>query len=173
MSQAELQLTDIRNSLVAMNNRMSSMEATWNEVKGKGAFAQQQAPQAPTSSVPYEEFSLRSIMPTKADFPMIAAGFGSASSGAVAGFLTRFIPAEGFFGIDATTLAQLVGGWLIYKFGSRWSQYISAFGGGVLINAIGRAFETYGFSLGKFTGGLGLGAGAGGDAVAAGGIAQP
>lgn len=182
----QAELAELQKSLTLINSRLDGMENVWRTMQGKGAFAEDAELTRLKAELekaqkqmqePYGEFSLRSLMPTKADLPMVAAGLGSASAGTVAGFVMRFIPAEGFFGIRAATLAQLVGGWLIYKFGARWSQYISAFGGGVIIRAIGEAFEGFGFSLGSITGGLGLGAPASSPArtpaASVGGIVQP
>lgn len=159
------ELADLQKSLTGISSRLDGMESTWRTMQGKGAFSEgdtelakikaELAQYQKSTQAPYEEFSLRSVMPSQADFPMIAAGLGSASAGAVGGYLMRFIPADGFLGLSAATLAQLAGGWLIYKFGSRWSQYISAFGGGVVIRAIGELFEGFGFSLGRIIPGLG------------------
>ena len=161
MSQVTVAKADLDN----LAARIDNLEATWNNVKGKGMFAEQKSATQQLHELkqqgqqPYEEFSLRSLLPTRADLPMLAAGFGSASAGVVGGYVQNFLKnmkdAQGkVFGMKLSTASQLVAGYLIYKLGGSYNQYIGAFGGGVLIRAIGEAFEQLGFTLGKFTSGF-------------------
>lgn len=97
---------------------------------------------------------LRSLMPNKGDFPLAVAGVGAGMAGTIAGILQAKL---GFLASLDARLVSLVVGWLLYRVRNQW---VSAFGGGVVIGTIG-AF-TFPFVSSALGGAASSGGGGGG-----------
>jgi len=87
---------------------------------------------------------LRSLVPNRADVPMVVAGVGAGLAGTIAGLLQSKIS---FLASFNPAWVALVVGWLLYKFNNQW---VSAFGGGILIGSIGAL--TYPYTAGVLGG---------------------
>ena len=108
-----------------------------------------EASQKAATTPEFEEFSFRKLMPNKADIPLVVAGIGAGSATAVSGFLQSKITQLATYKPE---YVQVLAGWLLYKLGAGSGsirQYLSAFGGGVVIGAIGSLAQSYGLTLGK------------------------
>ncbi|MEK6565569.1 MAG: hypothetical protein AABZ41_02565, partial [Bacteroidota bacterium] len=95
-----------------------------------------------------ESFSFRKLMPNKADIPLLVAGLGAGSATAVSGFLQSKVAMLATYKPE---YIQALAGWALYKLGagSGWRQYLSAFGGGIVIGAVGSLASSYGLTLGR------------------------
>lgn len=106
---------------------------------------QKQLPQAQgEQSKPFEELSLRSLMPTKEDLPLLIAGIGAGSATAISGMIQKNV--SQLAGYRAEFIQAGVG-YFLYKFFQTKQRYVSAFGGGVLIGAIASLAQAYGFTV--------------------------
>jgi len=129
----------------------SALQARFAEVEKK-VLAQPQTSSAVTPQFE-ERMSFSRFMPNKGDVPLLIAGIGAGSASALGGLL------QGKIGQLATykpEYVQLIAGWALYKYfqgkGS-YGQYISAFGGGVVIGAVASLAKQMGLTLDRFVGG--------------------
>jgi len=119
----------------------------------------------------YEEPDLRDLMPTRSDVPMLIAGLGAGSAGAIEGYLEATFKSVSDWVSKQTNAQQAKGiieaivGWLIYA-GARRHQYISPFGGGIFIKGVGDIVEP---SINQFATSLESGGGGGGGTQTTGG----
>lgn len=102
---------------------------------------------------PKQEFAepdfFRDLMPTKADVPIVVAGVGAGSAEAVSGFLQSKVSQLATYKPE---YIQALAGWGLYKYFQRKGgnlQYLSAFGGGIVIGAIGSLAKEGGYTLGR------------------------
>ena len=158
---------------LSRTNEQMQAELTkiWTEVNGKGIFSQPKSPQNSDPTLDRitaleQKFGLkresdfenpdllRRLMPNKsADLPILIAGFGAGSAGAIGGFIAPYVKQlAGPMGISAIQAGELVAGWVIYKWFQTSNKNVSAFGGGILIRAIGEWAEKSGFTAGRFLG---------------------
>jgi hypothetical protein len=83
---------------------------------------------------------IRSLIPTKDDVTLAAAGVG-AGFGA---FITATIQSKiAILGSVSPVILQGVIGWLIYKWGAKYNKMLAAVGGGMVIGAIGGLVGAY------------------------------
>jgi len=83
---------------------------------------------------------IRSLVPTKEDSTLVIAGAGAG----VGAYITAIIQSKiAILGNVSPILLQGVLGWLIYKWGARYNKMLSAFGGGMVIGAIGGIVGAY------------------------------
>jgi len=86
---------------------------------------------------------IRSLVPNKGDISLAVAGVGAGVGGVITGYIRQMIPQ--LANVSAPLLNGVVG-WLLYKWGQRKGgagQYISAFGGGMVIGAIATFVSAY------------------------------
>jgi hypothetical protein len=131
----------------------------WTALQARFAEVEKKLNTAPTTALAQAEFeerglgSLSKLAPTKADVPLLLAGIGAGSASAVSGILQSRISQLATYKPE---YVQLIAGWALYKYfqgkGS-YGQYISAFGGGVVIGAVGSLAKTMGLTLDRFVGG--------------------
>lgn len=83
---------------------------------------------------------IRSLIPTKEDSTLVIAGAGAG----LGAFVTATIQSKiAILGSVSPIILQGVVGWLIYKWGARYNKMLSAFGGGMVIGAIGGIVGAY------------------------------
>jgi len=139
----------------------------WTALQARFAEVEKKLNTQPTSALAQAEFeerglgSFSKLMPTKADVPLLLAGIGAGSASAVSGILQGKISQLATYKPE---YVQLIAGWALYKFfqgkGS-YGQYISAFGGGVVIGAVGSLAKSMGLTLDRFVSGTAATSGSG------------